>query len=86
MQTPALDPRIAKFLMERYPATNAQGLGNMWVCACSWVEDHAPKLAQSAPAFGVASLFRLQAMCVSDPQRKAGFMFSAHEALAPYQQ
>lgn len=84
MQTPNLDPRIGMFLLERYPGTKREGIASMWACAWAWVENHRLRTADLAPAFEVAALHRLRAMCEADPQRKAAFMFSAHEALAPY--
>jgi hypothetical protein len=84
MQMPVLDPRIGMFLLERYPGIKREGLRSMWACAWAWVEDHLPDMAAAHPAFEVAALFRLQAMCAQDAKIKAGFMFSAREALAPH--
>lgn len=84
MQMPALDPRIGMFLLERYPGMRREGIASMWACAWAWVEDRLPHTSTLHPAFEVAALFKLQAMCAPDPQIKAGFMFSACEALAPH--
>lgn len=84
MQMPVLDPRIGMFLLERYPGMKREGIASMWACAWAWVEDHLPHMVAAHPALEVAALFRVQAMCECDPQRKAGFMFSACEALAPH--
>lgn len=84
MQMPALDPRIGMYLLERYPGMRREGIASMWAWAWAWVEDHFSHTPAAHPAFEVATLFRVQAMCESDPQRKAGFMFSACEALAPH--
>lgn len=86
MQTPNLDPRIGMFLLERYPGVRREGIASMWACALAWVEDHLPSGTDlcSEPAFAVAALHRLQAMCVGNPKHKEGFMFSAHETLAPF--
>lgn len=84
MQTPALDPRIGMFLLERYPGVRREGIDSMWCSALAWVEDQLPHGTnlRSEPAFEVAALHRLRAIC--DTQRKADFMFSAHETLAPF--
>lgn len=86
MQTPNLDPCIGMFLLERYPGLNRHGIASMWSSALAFVEDHLPSGTDlcSEPAFEVAALHRLRAICEADPQRKAGFMFSAHETLAPF--
>lgn len=85
MHLPKPDPRIAAYILRRYPRCSPAGVASMWVSACCWVEENAPYLPESAPAFGVAALFRVQAICEHDPQRKAAFLFSASEAIAPYQ-
>lgn len=87
MKTPEIDPRTAKAVIAKYPATTLAGLKSMWASAHANIEDSIdPSLPRpDATVIESAAMLYVMAIHESDPVKKQGMRYSACEMVRLYQ-